>query len=197
MYAAGRVDFARASSFNLDEFVGIDRLQPGSFHRFMDEHLFTAINIPRSRIGFLNGVAADLEAECQRYEAAIASAGGIDLQLLGIGRNGHIGFNEPADALTASTHPTTLLPDTRRANAALFGGDASRVPARALTMGIGTILGARAIVLMATGEAKAAAIAAAVSGLVTPRVPASFLQLHARGEVYLDREAAACLPRST
>jgi glucosamine-6-phosphate deaminase len=153
--------------------------------------LFDGVNIDPSRIHFLNGAATDLDAECDRYEEAIRGAGGIDLQVLGIGSNGHIGFNEPGDELIARTHRVQLFPSTRRDNASLFGNDPSRVPAEALSMGIGTILQARRIVLVATGAKKAACVAQTVNGRITTRVPASVLQVHCDVEVLLDRAAAA------
>lgn len=195
MTAAQDLDFSRVTTVNLDEFVGVDAAQPGSFRRFMEEQLFGPVRLPADRIRFLDGTAADLEAECRRYEAAIAAAGGIDLQLLGIGVNGHIGFNEPGDELIARTHRVTLAPTTRRDNAALFGGDAEAVPREALSMGIGTILSAREIVLVASGEHKARCIERLVHGPLTTRLPASFLQLHPRVELYLERAAASLLPR--
>jgi len=190
MHEEGDGDWSRASTFNLDEFAGIDAGHPGSFRRFMQRHLFDGVNIDPSRIHFLNGAAADLDAECGRYEEAIRGAGGIDLQVLGIGSNGHIGFNEPGDELIARTHRVQLLPSTRRDNASLFGDDPSRVPAEALSMGIGTILQARRIVLVATGAKKAACVAQTVNGRITTRVPASVLQVHCDVEVLLDRAAA-------
>jgi len=193
LHAAGEVDFARATTFNLDEFAGIAPLHPGSFRAFMDQHLFGAINLPPERIHFLNGAAEDLDVECEKYEAAIEAAGGIDLQLLGIGRNGHIGFNEPADALTSRTHRVRLAESTRRDNAALFGGDMTRVPREALSMGMATILRAGTVLLIATGERKAECVERALRGPISTHLPASFLQLHRRVELYLDREAAARL----
>lgn len=190
---AGIVDFSRATFFTLDEFVGLDNGHRGSFRSFMTEELFSGVNVEPVRTHFLNGATSDLEAECNRYEAAIAAAGGIDLQLLGLGRNGHVGFNEPGEALVARTHRVALLPETRLDNAARFEGDVERVPREALSMGIGTILRSRAILMIATGESKSVAVAQMVQGPVTPRVPASFLQLHPRVEVYLDRGAAARL----
>jgi glucosamine-6-phosphate deaminase len=192
-HAAGRVDFARATSFNLDEFVGLPAAHPASYRSFMERHLFDAINLPARRIHFLDGMARDLKAECRRYEAAIRKAGGIDLQILGIGGNGHIGFNEPAAGLSADSHPARLLPGTRRSNADLFEGRARDVPREALSMGVGTILRSRAVILMATGASKAAAIAATVRGPVTTRVPASLLQLHGDVEVVLDEAAASAI----
>lgn len=193
LHTAGEVDFAHATTFNLDEFAGIPPSHPGSFRAFMDHHLFEAINLPPERIHFLNGAAEDLDAECDEYEAEIEAAGGIDLQLLGIGRNGHIGFNEPADALTARTHRVRLAESTRRDNAALFDGDMTRVPREALSMGMGTILKAGTVLLIATGERKAPCVERALRGPISTHLPASFLQLHRRVELYLDREAAARL----
>ena len=126
------------------------------------------------------------EAECARYEAAIAEAGGIDLQILGLGTNGHIGFNEPGPELMARTHRVTLRPETRRSNAALFGGDPEAVPREALSMGMATILQARRIVLIATGDSKAGCVRKMIEGPLTTMLPASFLQLHSRVEVMLD-----------
>ena len=193
MHAAGKTDWSRVSTFNLDEFAGIEGRHPGSFRMFMERHLFEGVNLRAERIHFLNGVAANLNAECDRYEAAIAAAGGIDLQLLGIGTNGHIGFNEPGDDLPVRTHRVRLMESTRRDNAMLFDNDPSRVPAEALSMGIGTILRARRIVLVATGEKKAECIRQATGGRLTTRVPASMLQVHADVELILDREAASLI----
>jgi glucosamine-6-phosphate deaminase len=193
MHAAEHTDWSRASTFNLDEFAGIDGRHSGSFRTFMERHLFGGVNLHPERIHFLNGAAADLNAECDRYEAAIVAAGGIDLQLLGIGSNGHIGFNEPGDDLPVRTHRVRLMESTRRDNAMLFDNDPSRVPAEALSMGIGTILRARRIVLVATGGKKAECIRWATSGRLTTRVPASMLQVHADVELILDREAASLI----
>ena len=198
MSAEGKVDLSAATTFNLDEFVGIDGTHPGSFRRFMEEHLFKHVAIDRSRVHFLNGVAPDLAAECERYEGQIEAAGGIDLQLLGIGSNGHIGFNEPGKELVARTHHVRLHDVTRRENAALFGGDVDRVPREALSMGMATILQARRIILIATGVRKARCIQRTVHGPLTPRLPASFLQMHRDVQLFLDEAAAsmvAGLPR--
>ena len=193
MAAAGVADFSAASTFNLDEFAGIAPTHPGSFRRFMEEHLFGAVPLDPARIHFLDGSAADLDAECDRYERDIEGAGGIDLQLLGIGANGHIGFNEPGDELVARTHRVTLHEVTRRENAALFGGDPAQVPREALSMGMATILHARRIVLIATGQRKARCIERTVHGPLTPRLPASFLQTHREVELFLDGPAASLL----
>ena len=193
LHAAGEMDWSRASTFNLDEFAGIEASHPGSFRTFMEDHLFSGVNLRPERVHFLNGAAPDLDAECDRYESAIAAAGGIDLQILGIGSNGHVGFNEPGDDLPVRTHRVTLMESTRRDNAALFGNNLSRVPKEALSMGIGTILHARRIVLVATGGKKAECIRQSVSGRITTRVPASMLQVHPDVELLLDEEAAALI----
>jgi glucosamine-6-phosphate deaminase len=147
------------------------------------------VNLSAKRTHFLDGSTTDAAAECARFEKAIVRAGGIDLMILGLGRNGHIGFNEPDRALVARTHRTRLRPSTRRANAFLFGRRVSAVPHQALSMGVGTILQSRRIVLFVTGRAKAGAVDRAVNGQLTTRVPASFLQLHRDVEVWLDEAA--------
>jgi len=190
---SGAVDFAAATSFALDEFVGLERTDSRSFAYFIHQHLFRGTNFDPRRVHFLDGSSADLDRECDRYEAAIAAAGGIDLQILGLGRNGHIGFNEPADALPARTHRVLLRQDTRSDNAGRFGSNADHVPREAISMGVGTILHARAILIIATGESKAVAVERMVRGPVTTQLPASLLQLHASVEVYLDHAAAARL----
>ena len=156
----------------------------------MDQHLFSRVNIPAGHVHFLNGAAKDLDAECARFERAIAAAGGIDLLVLGIGVNGHVGFNEPGASLFARTHQAQLTLATRRANAALFGGRLASVPREALSMGMGTILGARTIVLIATGRSKARALQRMLAGRITPALPASFLQLHHDVQLILDQAAA-------
>jgi glucosamine-6-phosphate deaminase len=186
-------DFSRATTFNLDEFLGVGPEHPGSYRAFMQQHLFSRVNLAPERIHVLDGAAPDPEGECARYEAAIADAGGIDLQVLGIGTNGHIGFNEPARELAARTHRVTLKESTRRSNAALFGGDAGKVPKEALSMGMGTILHARRIVLIATGKSKARCIDLVVNGPITTKMPASFLQVHSNVELMLDEAAAGLL----
>ncbi len=186
----GRADFSRIRTFNLDEFLGIEPTHPGSYRMFMEDHFFKAARLHADQVNFLNGAAADPDAECARYEAAIADAGGIDLQVLGIGTNGHIGFNEPAPQLQARTHRVRLTPETRRSNAALFGGSPDAVPAEALSMGMATILQARSLVLLATGRSKAGCVERVVNGPITTDLPASFLQLHHDVEIMLDGSAA-------
>ena len=192
----GTSDLSRATTFNLDEFVGIPSDHPGSFRTFMNTHLFGRVNLALERIHFLNGTAVDTAEECERYERAIAAAGGIDIQILGVGSNGHIGFNEPGPELQARTHRVTLEPATRRDNADLFDGDADAVPAEALSMGIATILQARQIVLVAMGSAKAAIVERLLRGPIATELPGSFLQVHPDVEVVLDEAAAAALRAS-
>lgn len=184
------LDWSAVRTFNLDEFVGVSAGDPGSYRAFMQAELFDHVSITPAHIEMLDGSAPDLKAECRRYELAIADAGGIDLQILGIGANGHIGFNEPADGLCARTHIAELARKSREANAQLFGGRWTAVPERALSMGMATILGARNIVLMATGAEKADAVWGMIEGLITPQLPASFLQVHPRVTVMLDEQAA-------
>lgn len=186
----GEADFARVTTFTLDEFLGLGSDHPGSYRQYMQRHLFGKIHVAPERTHFLNGAAPDPPAECERYEAAIEAAGGIDLQILGLGTNGHIGFNEPGDTLVARTHRVTLRPETRRANASLFDGHGDAVPHEALSMGMATILHARAIILLATGRGKAACVEGMVHGPLTPRLPASFLQTPREVEVFLDEAAA-------
>lgn len=193
LYADEQVDFAEATTFNLDEFLGVSASHPGSYRAFMERHLFSHVNVPPRQVHFLNGSAADPDAECRGYERQIARSGGLDLLILGLGTNGHIGFNEPGASLVAATHRTRLTAATRRSNAALFGNRADAVPRQALSMGMGTILHARRIVLLATGQSKAVAVRRLVQGPITPKVPASFLQLHRSVEVWVDRAAASRL----
>ena len=186
-----RVDFSKTTTFNLDEFLGLSGADPRSYRAFMQQHLFDHVNLRARRRHMLNGAARDVEGECARYERAIARAGGIDLMILGLGANGHIGFNEPADSLVARTHRTRLAQATRRANVGRFGHAVRRVPREALSMGMATILLARHIVVLATGHAKARCVERMIEGPVTPKLPASFLQLHRHVEVWSDRAAAA------
>jgi glucosamine-6-phosphate deaminase len=186
------LDFSLCSTFNLDEYVGLLPTDPNSYRHSMDHHLFRQVNIDPRNTHLPNGMAADLETECRQYEALIQRFGGIDLQLLGIGKAGHIGFNEPLSALRSRTRVKALTPTTLEQNAAFFGGE-ERVPRRAITMGVGTIIEARRCLLLATGESKAAVIARAVEGPITSMVSASALQLHPRCTVVVDEPAAAQL----
>jgi len=195
LHCRGKVDFSRATTFNLDEFLGLGPDDPRSYRAFMERHLFDHVNISPRRIQFLEGTARDVDRECERYERAVERAGGIDLQILGLGLNGHIGFNEPARALMARTHRTRLKSATRRANARFFENRLSAVPKEGLSMGMATILHSKRIVLVATGATKARCVQRVIEGPVTPRLPGSFLQLHRCVEIWLDRPAAAALKR--
>lgn len=190
-----QLDFAQATTFNLDEYVGVAEDNPHSYHAYMFTNLFNAINIHRKNIHIPNGMAADLERECAAYEQAIENAGGIDLQLLGIGNNGHIGFNEPDISFEATTHMVKLDEQTIQANARFFNRPED-VPQYAISMGIKTIMRARTILLLANGSGKANVIEQALFGEISPRVPASILQLHPNVIVVLEREAAAKLPKT-
>lgn len=191
-HRAGELSFSRVKSFNLDEWCGIAPDHPASFAAYMRHHLFGHVDIAPAAWHL---PATGDPGAGQAYEAAIAAAGGIDVQLLGIGRNGHIGFNEPGSALTSRTRIVTLDASTRAAAAADFPPGES-VPETAITMGVATILEARHIVLLATGAAKAEALAAALQGPQTPANPASFLRGHPRVTIVADAEAAACLAPS-
>jgi glucosamine-6-phosphate deaminase len=187
-----KLDFSGCTTFNLDEYVGLPPSSPNSYRYFMNEHLFMRVNLRLENTHLPDGRAADLGAECRRYESLIARSGGIDLQLLGIGRSGHIGFNEPLSALRSRTREKALTPTTIRQNAPLFGGE-DKVPRRAITMGVGTILDAKRCLLLATGGEKAGIIAQAVEGPITSMVSASALQLHPRATVIVDESAASQL----
>jgi glucosamine-6-phosphate deaminase len=194
-FRRGEVSFGQVRMFNLDEYVGLAPDHAGSYRRFMADHLFNHIDVAQENIHIPDGLAPDIPAECDAYERAIGAAGGIDLQLLGIGTDGHIGFNEPSSSLRSRTRLKTLTERTRRDNAAPFGG-ADLVPRHVLTMGLGTISDARACLVLAFGLAKAAAAAKMIEGSVTASVPASVLQLHPHVQVLLDEEAASKLERS-
>jgi glucosamine-6-phosphate deaminase len=192
MHKEQRLDFSLCSTFNLDEYVGLIPADPNSYRHYMEQHLFRQVNIDPRNTHLPNGMANDLDAECRNYEALIQRFGGIDLQLLGIGKAGHIGFNEPLSALRSRTRVKALTPTTLKQNAASFGGE-ERVPRRAITMGVGTIIEARRCLLLATGASKAEVIARAVEGPITSMVTASTLQLHPRCTVIVDESAAAKL----
>ena len=192
MHRKEGLDFSLCSTFNLDEYVGLAPDDPHSYRHCMNEHLFQRVNMEPRNTHLPNGQAPDLEAECRSYEAAIAKFGGIDLQLLGIGRAGHIGFNEPLSAFKSRTRVKALAPLTLEQNAEFFGG-ADKVPRRAITMGVGTILESRRCLLLATGEEKAEIIAKAVEGPITSMISATALQWHARCTVVVDEAAGGGL----
>lgn len=192
MHQEGTLDFAQVTSFNLDEYVGLSRRHPQSYHRFMHEHLFAHVNIPEPNRHVPSGTSDNYREYCQWYEARIEQCGGIDLQVLGIGGDGHIAFNEPGSSLGSRTRIKTLAKQTLEDNARFFES-ADDVPRYAITMGVGTILESRRIVLIANGENKADAVADAIEGPVTSMCTASALQMHRDTIVILDRGAASKL----
>ena len=192
---AMNLDWSRVTTFNLDEYVGLPREHAQSYHSFMWEHLFRHVNIQRERVYIPDGNARDIPAFCAQYESQIRAAGGIDLQLLGIGTDGHIGFNEPTSSLASRTRIKTLTPRTRRDNARFFGNE-DEVPCHVITMGIGTIMEARQVLLLAFGGNKACAIAEAAEGPITASNPASVLQMHPVARLCLDLQASSQLKRA-
>ncbi|MDD4734639.1 MAG: glucosamine-6-phosphate deaminase [Kiritimatiellae bacterium] len=186
-------DFSRVTTFNLDEYIGLPENHPQSYHAFMHENLFRHINIQPDRIHIPNGNAPDIQAHCLAYEEAIRNAGGLDLQLLGIGSDGHIGFNEPTSSLGSRTRTKTLTRQTIEDNARFFENDPNQVPQHCITMGIATILEARCALLLAFGKGKADAIAATIEGPLSAMIPASALQLHPNAIIIIDQDAAAKL----
>lgn len=190
LHGRGELDLSRATTFNLDEFLGLPPDDPTSFRAYMERHLFQHVNLVPERIHFLDGSAPDAEAECARYDAAVAAAGGFDVVLLGIGPNGHIAFNEPGESLRATSHRVLLSRETRKALAPLVGDEPSHVPMAALTLGVAPLLQAKEINLIAFGASKGAVVTEMVNGPITPRCPASFLQLHKNVNLWLDKVAA-------
>ncbi len=193
-HETGMLDFSGVTTFNLDEYAGLAPDHCQSYRYFMNDNLFDHVNIDKARTHVPNGADANADAVCDEYEQAIWDNGGIDLQLLGLGHNGHIGFNEPADAFPVGTHAVQLTESTINANSRLFDS-IDEVPRSAYTMGIGTIMGAREVLVVVSGADKADIVAKAFCGPVVPQVPASVLQLHPACTVICDAEAAAKLPR--
>jgi len=187
------LDFSQVTTFNLDEYIGMSPDNPQSYHYFMQENFFRHINISPDNVFLPDGMAEDMIAEGERYEKLIESRGGIDLQVLGIGQNAHIGFNEPDVKFAATTHKVELDDETIQANSRFFAS-VSEVPRYAISMGIKTIMMAEHVILLANGRNKAEAVYKAVCGDVTPEAPASILQLHRDVAVILDKEAASLLP---
>lgn len=190
LYKAGMVDFSQVTTFNLDEYVGLPVTHPQSFHYFMHENFFKHVNIPPQNIYIPSGTTTNYRAFCEWYEQRIKDCGGIDIQILGIGSDGHIAFNEPSSSLSSRTRLKTLARQTIDDNARFFENKAD-VPIYAITMGVGTIMEARRAILLANGQKKAEAIAAAVEGPVTSMITASAMQLHPDTKVFVDEEAAS------
>ena len=188
MHKEEGLDFSRATSFNLDEYYPISPDNDQSYRYFMEKNLFEHINIPASATHVPNGSAIDAEAECAAYDKMIEDFGGIDIQVLGIGVNGHIAFNEPDDALVAATHVTTLTDSTVEANSRFFASE-NDVPKQAITMGMGTILKARAIVCLITGKDKNDVVKQLLTDKIDPMCPATFLKLHSNVTILCDEDA--------
>jgi glucosamine-6-phosphate deaminase len=188
MHRDEALDFSLCRTFNLDEYVGLGADDPKSYRQFMNRHLFDLVNIDKRNTHLPDGMAKDLAAECERYERTMCECGGIDLQLLGIGVDGHIGFNEPLSALRSRTRDKALTPTTLSQNAGDFGG-IGRMPRRGITMGVGTILDSRRCILLATGSEKARVLTRAVEGPITAMISASALQLHSQCCVVVDEAA--------
>ncbi|HEX5195235.1 MAG TPA: glucosamine-6-phosphate deaminase [Solirubrobacteraceae bacterium] len=194
-HAAGAIDFSQVSAFLLDEYLGLPSSDPAAYRQVIERQVVAPLGIAPHRVHGLDGTTDDPPRACAAYEAAIAGHGGVDLQLLGIGTDGHIGFNEPGSSLGSRTRIKTLTDQTRADNARFFGGDADAVPRHVLTQGIGTIREARHLLLLAWGQSKADAIAACVEGPVAAAVPATALQLHPHATVIVDPDSAAGLAR--
>lgn len=190
-YNEGKVSFKKVKTFNLDEYCDLPKEDKNSYYTFMHEQLFNSVDVEEENVNFLDGNAEDCDAESKRYSNSIEAAGGIDIQLLGIGTNGHIGFNEPADEFTNESFKVTLTQSTIDSNQKYFGE--TPMPKYAFTMGIGLIMKAKKILLIATGESKAKAIAGMINGEVTPMLPASVLNNHSDVIVMLDKDAASLL----
>lgn len=189
LHQEGLLDFARVTAFNLDEYLGLPPGHPASFRAYMERNFWGHVNLRPEARHIPHSLPEDAEEECRRYEAWIQEAGGLDLAILGLGKNGHLAFNEPGTPWESRTHVAELAEETRREEAPRFGGLA-HVPKRAITMGIRTLMNAREILLLVSGEEKASVLARALEGPVTPAVPASILQLHPNLKVMVDRAAA-------
>ena len=190
LHQKGKISFKNVVTFNMDEYVNIAEDHPESYHSFMWNNFFRHIDIPKENVNILNGNAENLEAECARYEAKIQSYGGIDLFMGGIGPDGHIAFNEPGSSLTSRTRVKTLTIDTIIANSRFFDNDVKKVPKTALTVGVGTVMDAREVMILANGHNKARALAHAIEGAVSQMWTVSVLQMHPKGIIVCDD--AAC-----
>lgn len=192
MYENDEIDFSNITTFNLDEYYGLEDDHEQSYHYFMDKHLLSKVNVKPENTNIPSGCTKDIEKTCKEYDEKIESYGGLDLQLLGIGVNGHIGFNEPGDIFVGETHIVDLTEDTLDANARFFKSP-DEVPNKAITMGMKSIFNAKKILLIASGEGKAEAMRMSLKGPITPEVPASILQLHKDLIVIVDKEAGSKL----
>lgn len=190
-YKQGKISFKDVITFNLDEYIGLPKTDKNSYYTFMHENLFNEVDVKEENVNFLDGNVADYDSESKRYAKAMLDAGGIDIQLLGIGTNGHIGFNEPADEFTNEAFKVKLTQSTINSNKKYF--DQGKMPEYAFTMGIGSIMRAKKIILIATGESKANAIKLMVNGSITAQVPASILNEHSNALILLDKQAASLI----
>ncbi len=197
LHKAGEVSFQNVITFNMDEYVGLAENHPESYHSFMWNNFFSHVDIKRENVNILNGNAADLAAECADYEARISKAGGIDLFMGGVGEDGHIAFNEPFSSLNSRTRQKTLTQDTIIVNSRFFGGDTSLVPKTALTVGVGTILASKKVMILATGPKKARAVRHGVEGSYNHQWTISGLQVHPAGILVCDDDSAGELRVST
>ncbi len=197
LYQAGKVSFKNVVTFNMDEYVGIPREHPQSYYTFMWKNLFSHIDIPQDNVNILNGNAPDLAAECQRYEAKIKSYGKIHLFMGGIGPDGHLAFNEPGSSLSSRTRVKTLTTDTIIANSRFFGNDLAQVPKTALTVGIGTVMDAEEVLIIANGHNKARALYHAVEGAINHMWTISALQMHPQGIIVCDEDTTVELKVGT
>lgn len=189
-----KMSFQNIISFNMDEYVGLPPSHEQSYHYYMKENLFDHVDMKPEHIHILNGQATDLEKECATYEAEIKKAGGIDLFLGGVGRNGHLAFNEPGSSFDSRTRVMNLTPSTRQANSRFFQNDISQVPTQALTVGIGTVLDARELLFLASGTSKAEAVSRLATGEITTAWPITALKTHPQATLLIDDEAASALP---
>ena len=197
LHKAGKVSFANVITFNMDEYVGIPENHPQSYHTFMWENFFSHIDIKKENVNILNGNAADLEAECAAYEAKIKKVGGIHLFMGGIGPDGHIAFNEPCSSLASRTRVKTLTMDTIIANSRFFDNDINKVPKTALTVGVGTIMDSKEVIIIVNGHGKARALQNGIEGAVSHMWTISALQTHPKGIIVCDEDATAELKVST
>ena len=197
LHKEGKISFANVVTFNMDEYVGLPADHKESYARFMKDNLFGSIDIPKENYHILNGMAPNLEKECKNYEESIKKYGGIELFLGGIGENGHIAFNEPGSSLASRTRVKTLSYDTRLVNARFFDNDVKQVPQTALTVGVGTVMDAREVIILVSGPKKARALQAAVEGGVSHWCPLSCLQMHPKAIIACDEAAAGELKTET
>ncbi len=189
LYGRGYVSFKHVLTFNMDEYVGIPEDHPQSYHTFMRENFFSKVDIEKEHVHILDGNAPDLEGECERYEKAIRDVGGIDLFLGGIGSDGHVAFNEPFSSLSSRTRVKSLTLDTKIMNSRFFGGDIAKVPDKAMTVGVATVMDAKEVVILASGHSKALALRNTIEGPVSQSCTSSALQFHPRGIIVCDENA--------